>query len=385
MGTQDYTAFEKSRVSGLGKVESMYLVRLARDRSETGRKAFAEALSDLFLADGVELTRQERSLIYDILHRIIHDIETAMRAEVSRHLAELLDAPRDLAQVLANDTIEVAYPILTLSSVLLDDDLIEIARNRTFEHQMAITARPDVSEDVSDALVELGDERVITALLKNPNAHITSATLEYLVEESRRLNGLQEPILRRADLPRELAGRMVMWVSAALRQYILDNFKVDAGNVDDALEVSALDMIRSAGPSDSDKSRKLARTLQGAGENTPQLLIGALRDGEIRLFVSLFEQMTRLSEGLIMDILLEPAGEGLAIACKAHGIDKDDFATIFGIVRRPRVGSERELKREVGMILTLFDRISIDSAKQVVRNWRRNVSYLEAVRDVEIS
>ena len=126
----------------MGTVESMYLVRLARDRSDAGRKAFADALSDLFVADGDGLDASERALMYEILHRVIRDIERAMRAEVSRQLAEQPDVPRALALALANDAIEVAYPILTQSTVLLDEDLIDVARGRTIEHQIAIAVDP---------------------------------------------------------------------------------------------------------------------------------------------------------------------------------------------------------------------------------------------------
>ena len=368
----------------MGKVESMYLVRLARDRSESGRRAFADALTDIFVADGSDMTEQERALMYDILHRVISDIETAMRAEVSQHLAELPDIPRDLARILANDDIEVAYPILTLSTVLLDEDLIEVARNRTIEHQVAIAERPDVSEEVTDVLVELGDESVVTALLKNSSARITTATLEYIVEESRRINAYQEPILRRNDLPPALAARMVMWVSAALRQYVLDNFPIDEDVLDDALESVSLEIIQTAPPPSGSKSKELAKVLEEAGEISPQLLVNALRDGEMRLFVALFERHTRLSENLIMDILLEPAGEGLAIACKANGIGKAYFAALYALIRRTRPGSERQLRREIRTVLDLYDKMSVDSAKEVTRRWRRNIGYLTAIRDLRI-
>ncbi|MCG8508363.1 MAG: DUF2336 domain-containing protein [Rhodospirillales bacterium] len=368
----------------MGKVESMYLVRLARDRSETGRKAFADALSDIFIADGTDLSEQERTIMYDILHRVISDIESALRFEVSQHLARLSDVPRDLAKILANDDIEVAYPILSLSTVLLDEDLIEIARNRTIEHQVAIAERPDVSEAVSDVLVELGEETVITALLQNSKARIASATLEYVVEESRRVNAFQEPILRRNELPPSLASRMVMWVSAALRQYILDNFEVDEAVVDDALESTALEIISAPAPSPSKKASQLADTLHAEGELSPELLVNALRDGEVRLFVALFRKFTGLSEGLVMDILLEPAGEGLAIASKSCGIGKAYFVAIFALIRRTRPGTERQYRREIRAVMTLYDRMSTEAAKDVARRWRRNVGYLAAIRDLKI-
>ncbi|MBT3358076.1 MAG: DUF2336 domain-containing protein [Rhodospirillales bacterium] len=368
----------------MGKVESMYLVRLARDRSANGRKAFADALSDLFLADGTEMTGDERTIIYEILHRVIQDIETAVRADVSRYLADQPDTPHELATVLAADEIDVAYPILTLSTVLLDEDLVEIARNRTIEHQVAIAERPDISELVSDVLVDLGDETVITALLKNDSAKIASATLEYVVEESKRVDAYQEPILRRNDLPPALAARMVLWVSAALRQYILDNFHIDEEVIDDALETTAMEIINSPLPSGSKKSQELAGVLEREGEISPELLISALRDGEMSLFVALFERITRLSENLIMDILLEPGGEGLAIACKATGIGKAYFLAIFSLIRQTRSGTERQLRREIRAAMALFDKMSTEAAREVAVRWRRNVGYLVAIRDLKI-
>lgn len=367
----------------MGTVESMYLVRLARDRSETGRKAFADALSDLFVADGARLAAPERELMYDILHRVIRDIEMAMRVEVSRQLADQPDVPRTLALALANDEIEVAYPILTMGGVLLDEDLIEVAHERTLEHQAAIANRPEVSEAVSEALVKLGNESVITTLLKNPNAHIAGATMEYLVEESKRVNVFQEPILRRADLPNDLAARMVFWVSAALRQYVLDNFAIDEGVIDDALETTALDIIRTAAPRQR-QSTRLAAALSADGALTPELLVSALRDGEMRLFVALFERMTGLSERLIMDLVREPAGEGLAIACKACGVGKAYFVAIFAFLRQLRPDTERDVAQDLRNVMNLYDRLIDEDAKGIVQRWRRNIGYLAAIRDLKI-
>jgi uncharacterized protein (DUF2336 family) len=363
----------------------MYLVRLARDRSDAGRRAFADALSDVFLSNGGDLTNQERSMMYDILHRVVHDIEVSLRQEVSRHLADQVDLPHDLAKNLASDEIEVAYPILTLSKVLLDSDLVEIARNRTVEHQVAIAQRKEISEAVSDELVKMGNENVVCALLKNPNARITSATMEYLVEESRRVNSFQEPILRRSDLEPALAERMVMWVSAALRQYILDNFQVDETVIDDALEATALEIIRAGPPEPEErKARRLAAVIEEEGEIDPDMMISVLRDGEMRLFVAMFARYAGLSESLVMDILFQAGGEGLAVACRANGMGKAYFATIYALVRSTRAVEEKEFQREMRAALTLYERMDEDSAKKVISRWRRNVNYLAAIRDLQV-
>ncbi len=96
--------------------------------------------------------------------------------------------------------------------------------------------RRALSEPVSDALVETGDTNVIKTLLENQDAQISQATMTYLAEESQRLDTYQEPLLNRRDLSPDLAKRMYLWVSAALRQHILEHFDVKASELDDKLE-----------------------------------------------------------------------------------------------------------------------------------------------------
>ena len=367
----------------MGTVESMYLVRLARDRSVAGRKAFAEAFSEIFMADGTELAEHERALMFDILHRMIRDIEMALRQTVAERWASAPDMPRDLALILANDAIEVAYPMLTLSTVLLDEDLIEVVRNRSVEHQIAVAKRDNIPESVTDVLVETRNEDVICTLLRNASARITSATMEYLVEESRRVNAYQQPILQRTELDPRLARQMVYWVSAALRQYIVDNFDIDPATVDDAFETTASDIIRAAPNREDDKSEKLASVLEEEGAVDADLLVSALRDGETRLFVAMFCRMTRLKASLVMDMIQEPGGEGLAIACKAVGIDKEHFAAVFGLIRRGKGEPQVRLRREVRTATERYDQTPNEVAEEIVRQWRRDVGYLAALRELE--
>ena len=51
-----------------------------------------------------------------------------------------------------------------------------------------------------------------------------SSTYETLVEKSRALTGLQEPLIHRPDLPPQLATKMCEWVSDALKTYIRTNY-----------------------------------------------------------------------------------------------------------------------------------------------------------------
>ena len=265
-------------------VDTEYLLRLARDKSTAGRQELTETMSDLFLGNTRSLSDRERALTYDILSQVIHDVEMAVRRNISEQLAKLPDAPRDLALLLANDDIEVAYPILAFSRVLQDVDLIEVIRHRTLEHQLAIAIREDVSETVSDALVRPGMKQVVQTLLENPDAAISSSTMEYLVEQSRRVDSFHEPILDRGDLDPSLAQRMFMWVSAALRQYILDTYEMAPDLVDDLLEKATLEAIgsQSRPAESSSKAQELVARLADDDAVTPELLVALLQEGKFR-------------------------------------------------------------------------------------------------------
>lgn len=51
------------------------LLKLARDKSQAGRTALAETISDLFVDKSTVLTDRERALLFDILRRMVHDLK----------------------------------------------------------------------------------------------------------------------------------------------------------------------------------------------------------------------------------------------------------------------------------------------------------------------
>jgi uncharacterized protein (DUF2336 family) len=368
-------------------VNTDYLLQLARDKSMAGRQELAETISDLFLGNTKSLSDRERALTYDILSQVIHDVEMGVRRNISEQLAKLANAPHELVLMLANDDVEVAYPILAYNKVLQDADLIEVVRHRTLEHQLVIAIREDVSEAVSDALVQTGKERVVRTLLENPNAAISSSTMEYLVEQSRRIDSFHEPILNRGDLDPALTQRMFMWVSAALRQYILDTYEMDPDLVDDLLEKAALESIgaQSRPRGSASKAQELVARLADDDAVTPELLLTLLQEGEIPLFMTMFQRLTGLRERLVKRLVFEPGGEGLAIACKSAGLGKAIFASVFTLTRKARPGADKATRRDIRQVLNLYDHMTEDSAQHVVRRWQRNVGYLAAIRELEVT
>ena len=101
------------------------------------------------------------------------------------------------------------------------------------------------------------------------------------------------------------------------------------------------------------------------------------------MFEGMFAQASGLRGTLIRRLIFEPGGEGLAIACKAIGMTKPDFGSLFLLSRSARPGDKSVDPKEVTRVMTFFDRIQPDTAKKVVSRWKLDPNYLFAIKQVE--
>src|SRR4051812_8359458 len=359
------------------------LITLARQKSDQAREQLFAAMGDVFLERNTVLTLQERALITDILEKLIREVSREIRRKLAIRLADAPGTPRELAVLLANDEIDIASPVLIKSKVLEDADLIEIVRNRSTQHLLAIAMRRDLSTAVADALVESGEKDVVRALLENQDAHISRATMVYLVEQSKAVDEFQEPLVRRRDLPGDLARRMCLWVSAAIRQSLLERFDIDVDKLDDSLEPIAREESEKVQEPDPDAAGALAQALGEGRKLTPRLLMQTLRRGEVPLFEAMLAEMSGLRPGLIRRLCYEQGGQGLAVIARGTGLSREEFATIYLLTRKARRGGGSMDPADLGRALEFFDRINHGNAATVIGRWRRDPDYLYAIRSVE--
>jgi uncharacterized protein (DUF2336 family) len=366
-------------------IDKEQLLALARSRSDASRAELFAVIGDLFHDRNDILNAQERALMLDILEKLLTEVARDVRHRLALKLAGAPGVPRELAVLLANDEIEIATPILMKSQALEDIDLIEVIRNRSRQHILAVAMRRDITTQVSDALVETGDRDVIRTLLENQDAHIARATLAYLVEQSKAVDEFQEPLVRRADLPAELARRMIYWVGAAVRQALIDRFEIDPEILDDRLEPLIKEEAGTAAAqaAEDDAADVLSRALGAARQLTPRLLLQTLRRGEIPLFEAMFAEMSGLRLRLVSRLAYEPGGQGLAVAARGIGLNREEFATIFLLTRRAKAGQGGFAPAELGRALEFFDRLSHAAAETVLNRWRRDPDYLFAIRSIE--
>jgi uncharacterized protein (DUF2336 family) len=160
------------------------LISLAEETSSERRRELMRGVTDLFFAgDGHGST--EMGLFDDVLTQLAGEMEATVRGELAQRMADAEAPPRGLIRKLARDeSIEVARPVLQGSRALTDDDLLAVAHIRGQDHLRAISQRVTVSETVSEAIVERGDDTTVGVLLRNDGAQLSRETQEAVVDRA---------------------------------------------------------------------------------------------------------------------------------------------------------------------------------------------------------
>lgn len=257
--------------------------RLLSDPSGEARAETADKLSRQF--GELELTDSERQLAIDIFRLMVRDAEVRVREALSTNLKENPMVPNDIAVSLARDVDSVALPILEFSTVLTNEDLIEIVRSQDGAKQQAVARRKSVDSKVADELVEHGDEAVAATLAANEGADLTETTMLRMVDRFGNAEGVQNPLAHRARLPVTVAERLVTRVSETLRKHILENHELPPDLAADlVLQSRERATISLSTESDEEQVERLVRQMQEHGRLTPSIMLRAVCMGDMKFF-----------------------------------------------------------------------------------------------------
>jgi uncharacterized protein (DUF2336 family) len=308
-------------------------------QSGASREEIYLAVASLYRIQGAGLNARERELMRDILRRLTRYVEMAIRVALAQRLSEDTTAPHDLILLLVDDSIEVARPLILHSPLLTEADVLTLIAEAGVAHQEAVAGRPNISEPVSAALANCEHESVLLALVRNVTARISETTYNVLVEKSRAITGLAEPLVRRPDLPPQLATQMCEWVSDALKSYIRTNYTIAPRTVDSAL-ADANKVLKSEppGPKDPppDSAQKLIDKLAASGQLKAGFLMRVLSQGQADLFDLAFARLLEVELEKFRPFFYRDNVRPVALACRAAGIDRSVFATVFNLSRQAR-------------------------------------------------
>src|SRR5688572_2717245 len=149
-------------------------------RAETVRR-----IANLFMDGAPAFNESHVGLFDDVLCRLVVEIEAKARAEMSRNLAPIPNAPGELMRQLAHDDdIAVAGPVIAQSQRLAEIDLVSIAKTKGQAHLFAISGRDGIGEAVTDVLVKRGDPEVVRNVADNRSAKLSDGGFTALVKRA---------------------------------------------------------------------------------------------------------------------------------------------------------------------------------------------------------
>lgn len=338
------------------------LMQLAANPQNTSRNDVYLAVASLYRTQGPTLSMRERTLMREILQRLALDVEMAIRIQLAEKLADDEDAPLDLILLLVDDKIEVARPIIMRSRRLTEENLLALLERADTELKTACAERPNISEPVTGILAQSDAQPVLMALVRNLTAHIAPDTFHKLAEKSRSFESLQEPLTSRSDLPSAIAEQMCEWVSDALKHHLIRTHNIAPASVDNAAQAIRTPAPQTANAGES--ARKLVDKLAAANQLRAGFLLRTLHQGQIDLFETAFAKMLGVEIPAVRDILYNSGPRSVALACRAVGIDKCVFATVFNLSRQARGDKPAMSASDKGDVEAVFTGFSKTEALQ---------------------
>lgn len=344
------------------------LLALAEEGSSEKRRALLRELTEHFFG-APSRTATEDTLYGAVLAELADDMETAVRAELSARFATASDAPVGLIRRLAHDEAAVAGAVLAASPVLTDADLLGVVRKHGQEHLRAVSARPSVSEAVSDVIVERGDDETLGTLLRNDGARLSRQASETAVERARANPALHEATVSRATLPPDLLNEMYFVVEARLRTQILEqNARMDPALLDSALTAGRNRVAADDGALPSDYAECLAyvEELDAAGQLTPQMLARFLRSGGQTSFLIALARLADIDFHTARQIVERRELDALAVVCKSADLDRALFLTYAVVL----LNDDGEAMAKAHSYARMYAELTREAALRTIRFWR---------------
>jgi uncharacterized protein (DUF2336 family) len=208
---------------------------LARDHIDAVRIDLAAKIARLAPGLSSEAHERLKQMTHEVLEILVRDQVTRVRQVIAEALKDVADVPVEIVRLLARDgEIVVAGPVLEVSPLLSDEDLLDIIARAPIPGALAAVARrPVVHEPVADAIGASADVDAVAALLANPSAQIREQTLDRLVDRAPAVAAWHKPLVERPLLSAGIARKLSAFVADHLLRLLSDRRDLDPATARD--------------------------------------------------------------------------------------------------------------------------------------------------------
>jgi hypothetical protein len=307
----------------------------------------------------------------EVLCQLAELVEVEARTHVAKLLAPLERAPGNVVVKLANDTYDVAAPLLEFSNVLSDDDLIEIVENQSEEHRTAIANRKVVTSRVGEAIVEHGGAESVHQLVRNENAELDNQMLERLVERAESDATIAEDLRGRADIDwKGLRGEIHQAGDKVLEQIGAVNKNVDPVTLGKVSAVVYNRMRNRAGFSAQEwkVAYNQVKALSDRKQLDERALLRFARFGYGHHTAAALTVMLHVAPEVFVKWLAMQDYVAITVALKALGITPDLFEAMVGTMPWRDLPTDEDRTQ----VRRRYEALSQEEAQGIFELWREH-------------
>ncbi len=350
------------------------------------RRVLLRRLIDFVALPATAVAPQDRCMAGDILLDMLFHASEEERIFCAKRLKITKEAPRRLMRYLALSKLDVARYVLEDNEGFDSADLCEIIDKTTMDHRLMIARRKRVTPAVAERLAMREEPSVLKALLQNQGAAISETGIDYLVQHSRKIEGMASLIIKRLELVPSQAMAMFWWSDGPTRRIILQRQAADRLElVDLCSDVFPIAAMEKWADPVAIKTLQLIERRQrdrAAIENSPyDSLEGAIEHAaEVGFTPSIAQEIGCLAgvkPVTIAKILSDSGGEGLAVLCKATGLKRNYLTLLWQGLRRPLELESGEPHPQFAYMKETYELLAVAKAQTTLRywNWSLSASY----------
>jgi uncharacterized protein (DUF2336 family) len=326
-----------------------------------------QRITALFLDGAKSYSGAHVDVFDDVFGLLIEEIETKVRAELSRHLAPVGNAPVKVLRTLANDDdIAVAGPVLKYAPRLGETDLVGVATTKSQAHLQAISVRPALGVAVTDVLVRRGDREVVRCVADNRGARISQTGFVSLVRRAEDDGILAEKVGLRPDIPEPMFRELLTKATAVVRDRLL--VAATAGGKAEIYRVLAKvskEVGARVGPRDYGTAQRVVLSLDRAGRLNEAGLAAFCAESKFEETVVALATLAKVPIKVADRLMGGERPDPVLILCRAIDLNWSTVKAIIAL--RP---DAKSASHGLDSGFANYERLSTSTARRVVRFWQ---------------
>jgi uncharacterized protein (DUF2336 family) len=334
------------------------------------RAEMLKRMTSLFLEGAPRFNEDHIRLFDDVFGRLIEEIELRARAELSRRLAPLPNAPLELLRRLSrDDDIAVAGPVLAESPRLGGEDLLSVARSKSQAHLFAISGRSGLDEKLTDVLVQRGDRDVVRKIAANPGARLSDTGYSSIIRRAERDGVLAETVAQRADIPDNLFRELLTRATEVVQRRLLAAARPETQAEIRRVLAKVSDEVSAGNKPERDygEAQLKIRALNEAGHLGEPELSEFAKTAKYEETVAALAELSAVPIDVVDRLMGGERPDPVLILCKAAGYS---WSTVRAIIMARSGGGKSSAALEAAC--ANFDKLSPSTAQRVVRFWQAN-------------